>query len=216
MGPRLCLLKTPSRPLLLPLCINLYLYRHPPLPGPHQTCQIESSHLLHQTSTPNTPAAPRLSRSQDTCPRMIYRAHGTTSLPSSTPEDLLPLVARRATRAISHTLDQKAQQGFRQARKRPHWRRSGVSCLMKKAIRRKDLANFFVGWQCTLYVDPTGPANLKFQEVTDFALQIEDYEPSHSIVITPTKMVKYYDDVKLSNELYPWPSTLDRRSCGIT
>lgn len=37
-------------------------------------------------------------------------------------------------------------------------------------------------------------------------MQIEDYEPRHSIVITPTKMVKYYDDVKLPNELYPWPS----------
>ena len=47
-------------------------------------------------------------------------------------------------------------------------------------------------------------------------LQIEDYEPRHSIVITPTKMVKYYDDVKLSNELYPWPSTFDPRNYRIT
>ena len=37
-------------------------------------------------------------------------------------------------------------------------------------------------------------------------LQIEDYEPKHSIVITPNKMVKYYEDVKLSHELYPWSS----------
>lgn len=35
-------------------------------------------------------------------------------------------------------------------------------------------------------------------------LQIEDYEPCHSIVITPGKMIKYYEDVKLPNEIYPW------------
>lgn len=49
----------------------------------------------------------------------------------------------------------------------------------------------------------------------DGVLQIEDYEPRHSIVITPTKMVKYYDAVKLSNELYPWPSTFDPLKCRI-
>lgn len=37
-------------------------------------------------------------------------------------------------------------------------------------------------------------------------LQIEDYEPRHSIVITPAKMVRYYETVKLKNELYPWSS----------
>ena len=55
-------------------------------------------------------------------------------------------------------------------------------------------------------------ANLRYCAFTDCALQIEDYEPQHSIVITPTKMVKYYDDVKLSNELYPWSSTFDLRN----
>ena len=43
-------------------------------------------------------------------------------------------------------------------------------------------------------------------------LQIEDYEPRHSIVITPTKMVKYYEDIKLSNELYPWASMFQQRN----
>ena len=38
-------------------------------------------------------------------------------------------------------------------------------------------------------------------------MQIEDYEPKHSLVVTPNKMVKYYEDVKLSHEIYPWSST---------
>lgn len=29
---------------------------------------------------------------------------------------------------------------------------------------------------------------------------MEDYEPRHSIVITPAKMVRYYEDVKLRIE----------------
>lgn len=45
---------------------------------------------------------------------------------------------------------------------------------------------------------------------------IEDYEPRHSIVITPTKMVKYYDDVKLSDELYPWPTVFDDEHSSIS
>ena len=35
-------------------------------------------------------------------------------------------------------------------------------------------------------------------------MQIEDYEPRHSIVVTPSKMLKYYQDVKLPSEPYPW------------
>lgn len=42
--------------------------------------------------------------------------------------------------------------------------------------------------------------------MVDGTLQIEDYEPRHSIIITPAKMVKYYEIVKLKNELYPWSS----------
>lgn len=30
--------------------------------------------------------------------------------------------------------------------------------------------------------------------------QIEDYEPRHSIVITPTKMARYYEKVRVVNE----------------
>ncbi len=37
-------------------------------------------------------------------------------------------------------------------------------------------------------------------------VQIEDHEPRHSIVVTPAKMVRYYEIVKLKNELYPWSS----------
>ncbi|KAF2498120.1 hypothetical protein BU16DRAFT_525680 [Lophium mytilinum] len=33
---------------------------------------------------------------------------------------------------------------------------------------------------------------------------IDDYEPKKSLVISPAKMQKFYDDVRLSDEIYPW------------
>ncbi|KAF2460246.1 hypothetical protein BDY21DRAFT_160045 [Lineolata rhizophorae] len=33
---------------------------------------------------------------------------------------------------------------------------------------------------------------------------IQDYEPKGSLVITPAKMLKFYEDVRLPEEIYPW------------
>ncbi|KAF3048076.1 hypothetical protein E8E12_009974 [Didymella heteroderae] len=33
---------------------------------------------------------------------------------------------------------------------------------------------------------------------------IEDYEPKKSLVISPSKMQKFYEDVKVPDEIYPW------------
>ncbi|RAR08319.1 hypothetical protein DDE82_002299 [Stemphylium lycopersici] len=35
---------------------------------------------------------------------------------------------------------------------------------------------------------------------------IEDYEPKNSLVISPAKMLKFYEEVKLKDEIYPWQS----------
>ncbi|KAL9010789.1 MAG: hypothetical protein Q9173_004308 [Seirophora scorigena] len=45
---------------------------------------------------------------------------------------------------------------------------------------------------------------------------IEDYKPHHSIVITPDKMVQFYKDVKLSDELYPWSIVFDDEHSSIS
>jgi hypothetical protein len=45
---------------------------------------------------------------------------------------------------------------------------------------------------------------------------IEDYEPKYSLVITPQKMQKYYEDTKLSQELYPWQVVFDDRTSSIS
>jgi hypothetical protein len=33
---------------------------------------------------------------------------------------------------------------------------------------------------------------------------VEDYEPKRSLVITPAKMLKFYEEVSLRDEIYPW------------
>ncbi|OAP55915.1 hypothetical protein AYL99_10067 [Fonsecaea erecta] len=45
---------------------------------------------------------------------------------------------------------------------------------------------------------------------------IEDYEPRHSLVITPAKMQRYYEEMKLANELYPWKIIFDDRTSSIS
>ena len=45
---------------------------------------------------------------------------------------------------------------------------------------------------------------------------IEDCEPQYSIVITPTKMVQYYEAVRLPRELYPWATVFDDDRSSIS
>lgn len=35
---------------------------------------------------------------------------------------------------------------------------------------------------------------------------VEDYEPKRSLVISPAKMLKFYEEVRLREEIYPWDS----------
>ncbi|KAL8700380.1 MAG: hypothetical protein Q9201_005482 [Fulgogasparrea decipioides] len=43
---------------------------------------------------------------------------------------------------------------------------------------------------------------------------IEDYKPCQSIVITPDKMIQFYQDVRIANESYPWSTVFDdEHSC---
>lgn len=37
-------------------------------------------------------------------------------------------------------------------------------------------------------------------------LQVEDYEPKGSLVISPSKMLKFYEEANIQEEIYPWQS----------
>ncbi|KAK5062796.1 hypothetical protein LTR84_004871 [Exophiala bonariae] len=45
---------------------------------------------------------------------------------------------------------------------------------------------------------------------------IENYEPRQSLVITPSKLQRYYEETKLANEHYPWKIIFDDRTSSIS
>jgi hypothetical protein len=62
-------------------------------------------------------------------------------------------------------------------------------------------ASSCVDWQCIWYVTVL----LAFVH-RNLLSQVEDYEPKKSLVISPAKMLKFYEDVRLQDEIYPWES----------
>lgn len=65
--------------------------------------------------------------------------------------------------------------------------------------------------------DGSGPTARLGQFLRGLALHlIEDYEPKYSLVITPSKMQRYYEDTKLTPELYPWQAVFDDRTSSIS
>ncbi|KAF2017269.1 hypothetical protein BU24DRAFT_147131 [Aaosphaeria arxii CBS 175.79] len=62
--------------------------------------------------------------------------------------------------------------------------------------------------------DPSGqPTPRLGQFLRGLALHlINDYEPKRSLVIPPSKMLKFYSDVKLPDEIYPWPTMFGKLS----
>ncbi|KAB8576201.1 hypothetical protein FH972_025729 [Carpinus fangiana] len=59
-------------------------------------------------------------------------------------------------------------------------------------------------WQ-PLFTPDGNPTPRMGQFLRGLALYIiEDFEPSLSLVISPTKMARFYDQVKMTNEIYPW------------
>ncbi|KAL8736461.1 MAG: hypothetical protein Q9166_000253 [cf. Caloplaca sp. 2 TL-2023] len=68
-----------------------------------------------------------------------------------------------------------------------------------------------------LFDEQGHPTNRLGQFLRGLAVHIiEDYEPCHSIVITPDKMVQYYKDVKLADEFYPWSTVFDDEHSSIS
>ena len=45
---------------------------------------------------------------------------------------------------------------------------------------------------------------------------IEAYEPTYSLVITPPKLQQFYQDTKVTNEIYPWQVVFDDRTSSIS
>jgi len=77
------------------------------------------------------------------------------SRPQYTPnplEDLLPLKAQRATRAIQATADREILRGVYRMRRQLYWRRYGFNCSTKMVTPQAGLVNSCGVGQCIWYV----------------------------------------------------------------
>lgn len=69
----------------------------------------------------------------------------------------------------------------------------------------------------TLFDDEGKPTPRLGQFLRGIAIHlIEDYEPQHSLVISPPKMQKYYEDTKVSSELLPFNIIFDDDTSSIS
>lgn len=59
-------------------------------------------------------------------------------------------------------------------------------------------------WPCT----PPGMRHYgdRLVSVLTILLQIDDYEPKRTLVVTPAKMRKFYEETRTQGEIYPWSS----------
>ncbi|KAJ4356351.1 uncharacterized protein N0V89_004383 [Didymosphaeria variabile] len=95
-----------------------------------------------------------------------------------------------------------------------HERSAPVDILRERPIPRpaapprmpteSDLTPIERRWQRLF--DPQGQPTPRLGEfLRGLAIHlIDDYEPKKSLVITPSKMLRFYNDVKLTEEIYPW------------
>jgi len=71
-------------------------------------------------------------------------------------------------------------------------------------------------WSCsslgTYKVENTKIKNILRKITADLPLQIDDYDPKNSLVISPTKMGRFYKETKLEDETYPWQSKFYTRA----
>lgn len=177
-----------------------------PAPPPALNNEMTAASSVHSDSSPTlshrnlyTPPSPRRSvddtamASSSSPTKSTYSAHGR-----HTPDDdRRPMSPAKQTGQHDEARGDKAERPKAPERK-----------LTEITILEKIWGPLFEGNRTTARLG---------QFLRGLAIHlIEDYEPKFSLVITPEKMQKYYDDTKLSSEVYPWQIVFDDRTSSIS
>jgi hypothetical protein len=155
---------------------------HQPLPtrtrSTHSRSPAESAASLNRPYTPPSPTKDTGSHRSSPEPSMFY-ADPSNSHDSQPPN-------RSSGDASSvYAEDSKSRPG--QAR---------IPSTYEETVLEKAWQPLFVAGQ---------PTPRLSQFLRGLALHIiDDYEPKRSLVISPAKMVQFFEDVRLSSEIYPW------------
>jgi hypothetical protein len=166
-------------------------------------------------ASPATTGSPLMDRSSAKTPPSPYRAAEEIAQTPTSPTLLHPFYAqgsppqpRRELSPFSSTSQADESEQVDDRATRPRGLRR-ISTGGDATIIEKTWGALFTG-------DGQPTARLG-QFLRGIAIHIiEDYEPKHSLVITPSKLQKYYQDTKLSTELYLWNIVFDHKESSIS
>lgn len=190
--------------------------------------QLNSRNLGAQKPTPTSQphtdanssagASPRVDRAQVYTPPSPYRphedGHGQTSPARSNHS------AQNSREQTSPPLDQRPTSPYSQSSRVDDLERSQDNFKRPQPPQRVSTGGDFTTiekiWGRLFDKQGTATARLG-QFLRGIAIHlIEDYEPKSSLVVTPAKMQKYYEETLLANEIYPWQVIFDDRTSSIS
>ncbi|KAI4933868.1 uncharacterized protein J4E92_003537 [Alternaria infectoria] len=170
--------------------------------------EIKSSGMAGATQAQNIPVSPQqwvppspVSTSNSIPPRDVYTPPSPkrTDFPSQQSPERDPLYRDPLLDGNSELPTPRPERSAPVERERPSARPGPAPRMMTE-----DYTPIEKMWQ-RLFEPDGQPLPRLGQLLRGLALHlIEDYEPKHSLVISPAKMLKFYEEVKLKDEIYPW------------
>lgn len=183
--------------------------QQPPIPGPQMD------------ATSSTAGSPPLDRATVYTPPSPYRSSEDTGPHQPSPQFPPPPSSTQSSfRATSPPAEKRAVSPFSQG---SHLSEGDAN--QERPARPKGPKRIATGEDATIVerawgtlFDEQGQATSRLgQFLRGIAIHlIEDYEPKNSLVITPTKLQRYYEETKLANEFYPWRVVFDDRTSSIS
>lgn len=185
---------------------------------PDQQAQMSGSHMDAASSTAGSPP---LDRATVYTPPSPFRPSEDISLSQPSPQfppppptnlssfrAASPVVEKRAASPFSQSSHLSESEGPRERQSRPKG---------PKRISTNGDATILERVWGTLFNEQGQATPRLGQFLRGIATHlIEDYEPKNSLVITPNKIQRYYEETKLTNEIYPWKIIFDDRTSSIS
>ena len=163
-------------------------------------------------------ASPRFERAQVYTPPSPYRAAEESQ--NQTSPSRSTVSTRASQEQTSPPLEQRAMSPHSQGSNTDEVERSQDNFRRPPPLQRLstggDMTTIEKIWGSLF--DKAGEATPRLgQFLRGIAIHlIEDYEPKQSLVVTPQKMQKYYEETKLLSEIYPWNVIYDDRTSSIS
>lgn len=185
-------------------------------PSPPQQPQTSGSHMDASSSAAGSPPP---GRATVYTPPSPYRTSEDGGMAQPSPQFPPPSI-QPAVQPTSPPLDRRAASPFSQSS-----HQSETETNQDRVSRPKGPKRISTGGDVTTLERVWGPLFDEQGHATERLGQflrgvathlIEDFEPKNSLVVTPPKLQKYYEETSLANEVYPWKIVFDDRTSSIS